>query len=77
MRGEKYKLYYVLIKDFSTFIYDHRTLLCERKHFFHYYFQPFSREEILKCHIKDCFKINGKQRIKMPKKGEYVRFKIF
>ena len=21
------------------------------------------------CHIKDCFKINGKQRIKMPKKG--------
>ena len=31
----------------------------------------------LKCHIKDCFKINGKQTIKMPKKGEYVKFKNF
>ena len=30
---------------------------------------------ILKCHIKNCFKINGKQTIKMPKKGEYVKFK--
>ena len=29
--------------------------------------------EILKCHIKDCFKINGKQRIKMPNKGEYEK----
>ena len=36
-----------------------------------------STEEILKCHIKDCFKINGKQRIKMPKKGEYVKLKNF
>ena len=27
--------------------------------------------------IKDCFKINGKQTIKMPKKGEYVKFKNF
>ena len=31
----------------------------------------------LKCHIKDCFKINGKQTIKMPKKGEYVKSKNF
>ena len=29
------------------------------------------------CHIIDCFKINGKQRIKMPKKGDYLRFKNF
>ena len=27
--------------------------------------------------MKDCFKINGKQTIKMPKKGEYVKFKNF
>ena len=27
--------------------------------------------------IKDCFEINSKQRIKMPKKGEYVRLKSF
>ena len=31
-------------------------------------------EGILKRHIKDCFKINGKQIIIMPKKGEYVNF---
>ena len=31
----------------------------------------------MKCHIKDCFKINGKQTIKMPKKGECIKFKIF
>ena len=29
------------------------------------------------CHIKDCFKINGKQTIKMTKKGEYVKLKYF
>ena len=37
----------------------------------------YSTEEILKCHIKDCFKINNKQRIIMPKKGEYVKFKNY
>ena len=42
-----------------------------------------SLQEILKCYIKDlklkfkCFKINGKQTIKMPKKGEYIKFKNF
>ena len=30
-----------------------------------------------KRHIKDCFEINGKQTIKMPKKGEHVTFKNF
>ena len=70
---EEGKRYYVFVKDFSRFIYVH-TLHRGRKHFCHYYLQAFSTEEILKLHIKDCFKINGKQRIKMPKKGEYVRF---
>ena len=37
--------------------------------------QAFKTEEQLKYHIKDCFKINGKQTIKMPKKGEYINFK--
>ena len=32
-------------------------------------------EKILKRHIKDCFKINGKQTIKLPKKGEHVKLK--
>ena len=35
----------------------------------------FSTEKILKLHIKDCFKINGKQRIIMSEKYEYVKFK--
>ena len=30
----------------------------------------FITEEILKRHIKDIFKINGKQAIKMPKKDK-------
>ena len=37
--------------------------------------QAFSTEEILKRDIKDCFKINNMQRIMMPKKDEYVKFR--
>ena len=29
------------------------------------------------CHIKGCFKTNGKERFKLPKKGEYVRVKNY
>ena len=70
------KGHYVLIKDFSTFMYDH-TLNTGRKHFYCYSVQAFSTEEILKRHIKDSFKINGKQRIKMFEKGECARFKNY
>ena len=41
---------------------DHKFHL-RRKHFYRYCVKAFSTEEILKGHIKDCFKINGKQRI--------------
>ena len=57
--GEKGKRHYVLIKDFNAFMYDH-TLHRGRKHFCCYCLQSFSTEEILKHHIKDCFKINDK-----------------
>ena len=56
-------------------MYDH-TLHCGKKHFCCYCLQAFSTEEILKCQVKDCFKINGKRRI-MPKKGEYVKFRNY
>ena len=56
-------------------MYDH-SLYHERKHFCRYCLHAFITEEILKRYSKDCFKINGKQMIKMPKKGEYVKFKI-
>ena len=52
-----------------------RSLHSERKHFCRYYLQAFITEEILKRHIKDCFRVNGKQTTKMPKKSEYVKFK--
>ena len=52
----------------------HHILHHQRKHFCCYCLQVFSTEEILKCHLKDCFEFNGKQRIKMPKKGGYDRF---
>ena len=42
-----------------------------------YCLQAFSTEEVLKSHINDCFKINGKQMIKMPKTDEYVRYKNY
>ena len=32
---------------------------------------------MLKIHTKDCFKINGKHRIIIPQKGEFVQFKIY
>ena len=48
--------------------------LIEKKKFCRYWLQAFSTEEILKRHIKDCFKINGKQRI-MSKKDEYFYVK--
>ena len=70
---EEDKKHYVPIKDFNTFMYDH-NLHCESKHFC---LQVFGTEEILECHTKDCFKINDNQRIKMPKKDEYVRFKDY
>ena len=57
-------------------MYDH-SLHHARKYFCRYCLHAFITEETLKRHIKDCFKITGKQTIKMPKKGEYVKFKNF
>ena len=57
-------------------MYD-QTLHRGRKHFCRYSLHAFVTEEILKVPIKDCFKINGKQIIKMPKKGECIKFKNF
>ena len=57
LKGEEGKRYYVLIKDFNTFMYD-RTFHCGRKHFCRYCLQALRAAEKLKCHIKDCFKIN-------------------
>ena len=74
MIDEGEKKHYVLIKDSNEFLYDH-TLRHGRKHFCLYCLQVFRIPEKLKCHNKDFFRINGKQTIKIPKKGKYVKFK--
>ena len=57
-------------------MYDH-TSHRGKNYFCRYCLQALSTEEMLKRHIKNCFKINGKQRIIMPKKVEYVKFKNY
>ena len=57
-------------------MYGH-TLHRPRNNFFRYCLEAFRIAESLKCHIKDCFDINDKQRINMPAKGEYARFKNY
>ena len=75
LTGEEAKGNYVFIKDFNTFMYDH-ILHHGRKHFCRYFLQVFRTAEKVKCHIKDCCKINGKQRIKIPKKVNKLHSKI-
>ena len=55
---EEGKRQYVLIKDFSTFLYDHTPNL-GRRHFCRCCLQAFSTEEILKDHVKECFKLKA------------------
>ena len=63
--GEEGKRHYVLIKDYNIFMYNH-TVHRGRKHFCCYCLRVFSTEEILERHIRDCFKINGKQNVILP-----------
>ena len=53
------------------------TLLRKEKHFCRYCLQAFNSKETLKHHIKDFFKINGKQEIAMATIGVYVKFKNY
>ena len=47
------------------------------KHFCRYCLHLFITEEILKREIRGTFRINGKQRIIMPKEGECVKFRNY
>ena len=64
--SEGEKCHYALIKNFNKFMYDY-TIYNGRKHFCRYCLQAFTKAETLKFQIKDCFKINGKQSINIPK----------
>ena len=51
--------------------------LCIQLRIIHACLRAFRKTDALKCHIKDCSKINGNQIIKMPEKGEHVKFKSY
>ena len=53
-----------------------QTLQFGEKDFCRYCLQAFSTEEN-KSYNEDCFKIKSKQRIIMPKTGEYVKVKNY
>ena len=74
--GEEGKMHYVLIKDFNTFIYDH-VLRRGRKNFCCDCLKTIITAEIIKNYVNDCFKISGKQMVKMSNKGEYVTLKNY
>ena len=55
-------------------MYDH--IHHGRKNFCCYCLKAFSTEEIIKSHIKDCFKINDKQMIIIPTKASMLNSEI-
>lgn len=57
----------VLIKDFSTFMYDY-TIHLRRKTFDCYSLEAFRTAGTLKCHIHEGFKINAKIRLRCQKR---------
>ena len=56
-------------------MYDH-LFHCGKKYFCRYCLHAFIAEEVLKCHIRDCFKINDKERTIIPKKVNILNSKI-
>ena len=50
--------------------------ILKKKHFCCYCLQASNTKEMLKRHTKDCFNINGKQRIIMLKKVNMLNLKI-
>ena len=76
MIGEEDKKHHVSVQDFSTYMY-HYKLHRGRKQFCRFCLQAFSTEEMSQYHIKDCLKINEKHLIKLPTKGQYIKFKNF
>ena len=79
-------IYYKLEKNAKSTMFSLKILILScmiilyiaQKIFCSYYLQAFSTEEILKRHIKYKERhIHAKQTIKMPKKGEYVKFRNY
>ena len=62
------------IRKTTKSIYNKLTYV-ELKYFCRYCVQVLSTIEISKLHINDCFKIDDKQTIIMPKESEPVKFR--
>ena len=60
----------IVICSCKQFQYIHvlYTLYCGRRNFCRYCLQAFRTADVSKHHIKDCFEINDKQRIRTPTK---------
>ena len=65
------KKHYVLIKDFSAFMYN-QSKHKKKKHFCMFCLQCFSSESILVKHANNCLTINGSRAINMPKQGDNI-----
>ena len=79
LRGEGERKHYGLINDFNRFICDYSLNLGKINFVVAVHTLSLEKKNNikLKYHIKDGFKINDKQTIKMPKKDKYVKFKNF
>ena len=65
----------LLIGEGEKKMHDH-TLHCGRKHFCCYCLQAFRTAEKLKCHIKDCFKINGNKPLRCLRRVNILNSRI-
>ena len=73
LTSDEEKHLYVLIKSFNSLMRNH-TKDHGTKEFCMHCLQAFSTKEVLAKHKENCFRINGKQGIQMPKKGSKVQF---
>ena len=72
--SEEEKQHYIWIKDFNRFMFKQNK--CQQRQYFRRYcLQCFPMKEILNNHTPNCIVVNGKQAVRMSKKGSSVQFK--
>ena len=74
--SEEEKQHYVWIKDFNRFMFKQNKHQ-HRQYFCTYCLQYFPSKETLNKRTPNCIVVNGKQAVRMPKKGSLVLFKNF
>ena len=74
--SEEEKQHYVWIKDFNRSMFNQNKHQ-HRQHFCRHCLQCFTSKEIFNKHTSNCIVVNGKQAVRMPKKGSSLQFKDF